>query len=215
MWLMWLPSLLSLLWMTSLLLLLPFIPHQTVTQTVTSHNDTQLCTIILTSDCNFTQLFTIILSGSAPGSSVVARSLVWPGAVAVYAGKKFVNCYHGFGVVLDTKSYSPPLPAGIQVSLIRWHYQRISVHGNIEVTAILRSRWYWGQGNILSISTEIVLETRKSWVGWWLQYCRGLNVAVTSILPSTRTSNKNKNSLDTIFQGVRSFRGVRGDLSPS
>lgn len=27
------------------------------------------------------------------GSSVVARSLVWPGAVAVVAGKKFINAY--------------------------------------------------------------------------------------------------------------------------
>jgi radial spoke head protein 4A len=45
---------------------------------------------------------------------VVARSLVWPGAVAVAAGSRFVNVYIGNGVVYENKPYSPPLPAPVQ-----------------------------------------------------------------------------------------------------
>ena len=52
-------------------------------------------------------------SGSAPGSCVVARSIVWPGAVAVAAGKRFVNIYMGHGIAYEKTSYSPPLPPSI------------------------------------------------------------------------------------------------------
>ena len=52
--------------------------------------------------------------GSALGSCVVARSLVWPGAVSIYARKKFLNTYIGYGVMYEGKSYSPPLPSLIQ-----------------------------------------------------------------------------------------------------
>lgn len=52
--------------------------------------------------------------GTSTGSAVVARSLVWPGAVAVVAGRKFVNLYVGSGVAYTPTAYSPPLPAPIQ-----------------------------------------------------------------------------------------------------
>lgn len=50
-------------------------------------------------------------SGAAAGSIVVAKSLQWPGAVAVAAGRRFVNLYVGSGVAYEAASYSPPLPA--------------------------------------------------------------------------------------------------------
>mmetsp|Transcript_26581 Transcript_26581/g.58866 ORF Transcript_26581/g.58866 Transcript_26581/m.58866 type:complete len:434 (+) Transcript_26581:82-1383(+) len=52
--------------------------------------------------------------GTAAGSVVVARSLVWPGAVAVTVGRKWVNIYVGSGVAYTATAYSPPLPAPIQ-----------------------------------------------------------------------------------------------------
>jgi radial spoke head protein 4A len=52
-------------------------------------------------------------AGSAAGSSVVARSLVWPGAVAVASGRRYVNCYVGNGVSYDPIPYSPPLLGAI------------------------------------------------------------------------------------------------------
>jgi len=53
-------------------------------------------------------------AGSAASSVVVARNLVWPGAVAVASGRKYVNIYVGNGVRYDSSSYSPILPAPIQ-----------------------------------------------------------------------------------------------------
>jgi hypothetical protein len=53
--------------------------------------------------------------GTAAGSVVVARSLVWPGAVAVTVGRKWVNIYVGSGLAYTATAYSPPLPAPIQV----------------------------------------------------------------------------------------------------
>lgn len=53
--------------------------------------------------------------GTSAGSVVVARSLLWPGAVAVTAGRRFVNVYVGNGVAYTATAYSPPLPAAIQV----------------------------------------------------------------------------------------------------
>jgi len=52
--------------------------------------------------------------GTAGGSVVVARSLVWPGAVAVTVGKKYVNIYVGSGIAYSATAYSPPLPSPIQ-----------------------------------------------------------------------------------------------------
>lgn len=52
-------------------------------------------------------------AGSGSGSCVVARSLVWPGAVAVTAGRRFLNVYTGNGVSYDPKPYSPPLLGAI------------------------------------------------------------------------------------------------------
>jgi radial spoke head protein 4A len=52
--------------------------------------------------------------GTSAGSAVVARSLQWPGAVAVTAGRKFVNVYVGSGVAYSATAYTPPLPAPIQ-----------------------------------------------------------------------------------------------------
>jgi len=54
-------------------------------------------------------------AGTAASSAVVARSLQWPGAVAVAAGRRFVNVYVGFAVPYEgPKPYSPPLPAPLQ-----------------------------------------------------------------------------------------------------
>lgn len=52
--------------------------------------------------------------GTSGSSVVVARSLLWPGAVAVTAGRKFVNIYVGSAVAYTATAYSPPLPAAIQ-----------------------------------------------------------------------------------------------------
>jgi radial spoke head protein 4A len=54
-------------------------------------------------------------AGEFAGSVVYAKSLVWPGAVAVAEGKRFVNIYVGYGVKYEAKTYSPPLPAALQV----------------------------------------------------------------------------------------------------
>ena len=53
-------------------------------------------------------------AGRAAGSTVVARSLLWPGAVAVASGRKFVNIYIGYGIPFSAVSYSPPLPKEVQ-----------------------------------------------------------------------------------------------------
>lgn len=57
-------------------------------------------------------------AGEFPGSVVFAKSLVWPGAVAVAEGKRFVNIYVGYGVKYEAKTYSPPLPASLQVEWV-------------------------------------------------------------------------------------------------
>lgn len=41
--------------------------------------------------------------------------MIWPGAVSVYARKKFINAYIGYGFIYGAKSYSPPLPSAIQI----------------------------------------------------------------------------------------------------
>lgn len=54
-------------------------------------------------------------AGTAANSVVIARSLVWPGAVAVALGRRFINIYVGNGVMYDASGpYSPPLPGAIQ-----------------------------------------------------------------------------------------------------
>lgn len=57
-------------------------------------------------------------AGTATGSVVVARSLLWPGAVAVASGRKFVNVYVGNGVLFEGKAYAPPLPPVVQSELV-------------------------------------------------------------------------------------------------
>lgn len=49
-------------------------------------------------------------SAGGPGSVSVAKSLQWPGAVAVApAGQtRFVNCYVGYGIGASDKTYTPP-----------------------------------------------------------------------------------------------------------
>ena len=56
----------------------------------------------------------------APGGCVVAKSLKWPGAVAVGkpADKKYVSCYFGFGVPRSSAPYSPPLPPPVQAEWV-------------------------------------------------------------------------------------------------
>lgn len=53
-------------------------------------------------------------AGQAESSLVVARSLAWPGAVALSVGKRFLNLYFGNGVSSSGKTYTPPLPSVIQ-----------------------------------------------------------------------------------------------------
>lgn len=57
-------------------------------------------------------------AGEHAASLVSLKSLVWPGAYAVAAGKRFVNVYIGYGVMFSNKTYSPPLPAEIQVEWV-------------------------------------------------------------------------------------------------
>jgi len=54
-------------------------------------------------------------AGTSAGSCVVARSVVWPGAVAIATGRKFINVYVGNGTPYDPKPYSPPLFGSICV----------------------------------------------------------------------------------------------------
>lgn len=53
-------------------------------------------------------------AGVATSSACVAKSLVWPGAVAVAQGRRFLNCYVGNAVTYDPKPYNPPLPQATQ-----------------------------------------------------------------------------------------------------
>ncbi len=53
-------------------------------------------------------------AGASGNSVAVARSLRWPGAVAVAAGRKYVNIYVGNGLSYSSAAYSPPLPAPLQ-----------------------------------------------------------------------------------------------------
>lgn len=53
-------------------------------------------------------------AGVAASSCAIAKSLVWPGAVAVAGGRKFLNCYVGNGVIYDPTPYCPPLPQRTQ-----------------------------------------------------------------------------------------------------
>jgi radial spoke head protein 4A len=52
--------------------------------------------------------------GASIYSVVVARSKLWPGAIAATAGRRFVNIYVGSGLSYIPEAYSPPLPAAIQ-----------------------------------------------------------------------------------------------------
>lgn len=52
--------------------------------------------------------------GNGSGGVAIARSLVWPGAVAVYSGRKFINVYVGDAVKYAPNTYTPPLPGKVQ-----------------------------------------------------------------------------------------------------
>jgi radial spoke head protein 4/6 len=53
-------------------------------------------------------------AGEHSGSLAIARSLLYPGAYAIAAGKRFVNIYIGYGMSYSAKTYTPPLPAPLQ-----------------------------------------------------------------------------------------------------
>lgn len=57
-------------------------------------------------------------SGEHPASLVVARSLVFPGAMAIAAARRFVNIYVGYGMVYSATTYSPPLPGALQTEWV-------------------------------------------------------------------------------------------------
>jgi radial spoke head protein 4A len=46
---------------------------------------------------------------------VAAKSLKWPGAVAVGVGKRFVNAYIGYGVPATSAKFEPTLPGAVSV----------------------------------------------------------------------------------------------------
>eukprot|EP00607_Mallomonas_marina_P009955 CAMPEP_0182420842 /NCGR_PEP_ID=MMETSP1167-20130531/5916_1 /TAXON_ID=2988 /ORGANISM="Mallomonas Sp, Strain CCMP3275" /LENGTH=438 /DNA_ID=CAMNT_0024597339 /DNA_START=106 /DNA_END=1422 /DNA_ORIENTATION=+ len=54
-------------------------------------------------------------AGLADFSLVVAKSLLWPGAIAITGGKRFLNLYVGNGIMYEEKLYTPPLPSIIQI----------------------------------------------------------------------------------------------------
>uniref|UniRef100_A0A7S2XZR7 Uncharacterized protein n=1 Tax=Fibrocapsa japonica TaxID=94617 RepID=A0A7S2XZR7_9STRA len=53
-------------------------------------------------------------AGESARSMVVARSMVWPGAVAIAFGKRFTNIYVGYGLKFSPTSYTPPMPLPLQ-----------------------------------------------------------------------------------------------------
>jgi radial spoke head protein 4/6 len=53
-------------------------------------------------------------AGEHGASLAIARSLQYPGAYAIAAGKRFVNIYMGYGMVYSPQTYSPPLPSPLQ-----------------------------------------------------------------------------------------------------
>lgn len=57
-------------------------------------------------------------AGTAAGSAVVAKSLVWPGAVAIASRRRYMNVYVGNGVIFDGVPYSPPLPQPVQTEFV-------------------------------------------------------------------------------------------------
>ena len=57
-------------------------------------------------------------SGTASASCVVARSLIYPGAIAVAAGRRFLNFYVGTGLLYTAEPYCPPLPAVINTEWV-------------------------------------------------------------------------------------------------
>lgn len=53
-------------------------------------------------------------AGLASSSCAVAKSILWPGAVAVCQGRRFLNVYVGNGVMYSPAAYNPPLPQRTQ-----------------------------------------------------------------------------------------------------
>ncbi len=59
-------------------------------------------------------------NGSGKTAVAVARSNVWPGAVAAYNGKRVVNVYVGFGLKNGLSSGVSPVTPAIQVCIVVW-----------------------------------------------------------------------------------------------
>ncbi len=59
-------------------------------------------------------------NGSSKTAVAVARSNVWPGAVAAYSGKRVVNVYVGFGLKNGLCSGVSPATPAIQVGIVFW-----------------------------------------------------------------------------------------------
>jgi len=53
-------------------------------------------------------------AAETPASAAVLKSLTWPGAFAVGAGKMYANVYSGYGVKRATETYTQPMPPAIQ-----------------------------------------------------------------------------------------------------
>jgi len=56
-------------------------------------------------------------AGESAAAAVAAKSLKWPGAIAVAAGRRFLNIYVGYGTMYQRETYTPPVPAPV---LVEW-----------------------------------------------------------------------------------------------
>lgn len=56
-------------------------------------------------------------AGQANGSCVVARSLVWPGAVAISSGRQYSNIYVGYAISYNKAGMLPFIWCSIQMNV--------------------------------------------------------------------------------------------------
>lgn len=76
-------------------------------------------------------------AGGSSSSTVLARSMKWPGAVSIAWARRFLCMYVGFGQPMMTTPYSPPFPPSIQSEWVSGSASEGSEE-NAEATANLR-----------------------------------------------------------------------------
>ena len=74
-------------------------------------------------------------AGLAAGSVVVARSLEWPGAVAISSGNRFLNLYVGSGIRFSSEGYTPPFPLPISIEFVQGDEDALQLmeHADVKV----------------------------------------------------------------------------------